>query len=68
MRSGYLPVAEGVPRTMVSDDELLGEKRSPWVSLREALDQVSISLTFYKQLFMYKGVFAKLFSTYSLAL
>jgi hypothetical protein len=39
MRSGYLPVEEGVPHTMVSDDELLGEKRSPWVSLREALDQ-----------------------------
>jgi hypothetical protein len=36
---GYLPVEEGVPHTMVSDDELLGEKRSPWVSLREALDQ-----------------------------
>jgi hypothetical protein len=39
MRSGYLPVAEGVQHTMVSDDELLSEKRSPWVSLREALDQ-----------------------------
>lgn len=36
---GYLQVEEGVPHTMVSDQDLLGEKRSPWVSLREALDQ-----------------------------
>jgi proprotein convertase subtilisin/kexin type 2 len=36
---GYLQAEDGVPHTMVSDDDLLGEKRSPWVSLREALDQ-----------------------------
>lgn len=33
------PSLEGVARTMVSDEDLIGEKRSPWVSLREALDQ-----------------------------
>ena len=37
---GYLQAEDGVPHTMMSDEDLLGgEKRSPWVSLREALDQ-----------------------------
>lgn len=48
MRHGF---EDGVPRTMVSDDELMGEKRSPWVSLREALDQDQVDqLTSYNAL------------------
>jgi hypothetical protein len=38
-QGNYLPLEEGVPHTIAADDDLVGEKRSPWVSLREALDQ-----------------------------
>jgi hypothetical protein len=31
--------------TMASDEDLLGGKRSPWVSLREALDQDQVAFS-----------------------